>query len=143
MGHIQCYHPAETIFEHTIDNQYIFVRKLESHCIQLATNVLPPAAYGEHQHISHLNMSVPHLLTRHNECPADIMVASDPQLEWYASLFRITDGRRDAGIRNGNDHVSLYVTFLRQFTPKSLATLIDALAPDDAVRSRSTGSDFH
>ena len=63
------------------------------------------------------------------------MVASDPQLERYASLFRITDGRRDAGVRNGNDHVGLYVTFIRQFTPESLATLVDALSTDDTVRS--------
>src|SRR5262249_14432112 len=79
---------------------------------------------------------MPNGLLRINERASNIMIADEPCIKGNTSLLRIPQGRRNAGVRNGNDHIGLYGSLMGQLPPKRLADEVHVVAKNIAVRTR-------
>jgi hypothetical protein len=79
---------------------------------------------------------MPNGLLRLNKRASNIMIADEPCIKGDAGFLRIPQGRWNAGVRDGNDHIGLYRSLTGQLPAKRLADEVHIVAKDVAVRTR-------
>src|SRR5690606_15503846 len=70
------------------------------------------------------------------EGATNIMVTDDAKLERHTRFRCIANGCGYTGIRYRDHHISFHTGLAGEFLAKALAYVVDALAPDNAVRAR-------
>src|SRR5262245_56374156 len=75
-------------------------------------------------------------LLRLDERAADVVIADKPHLHREPGLFRVSNSRADARVRNRHHDIGLSWGLARQDSPELGAYLVDALPEYVAVRPR-------
>ena len=84
--------------------------------------------------VLHAHALIANRLCRLNEGTADIVIADNAKFVRYAGLLREAYRCRYAGVRHGDDHVSLGQCFTCQFRAHGFAHVVNVSATDDRIR---------